>query len=582
MGAKKNPVVDKKEAAIELAEINRQLEEIDNMTDFIDSPLQLWCGKWKCDETGVYKLLPSKNNPELLVRVEASYQQIMPSGIIENIETGEHRYIISFSIKKRNSYIWKSIKIEPIICSTKGKIVALSNLGIVVNDNNAKQLVSYISDMLRLNQDMIPTHKAISHLGWIGNTFFPYVSNIIFDGDCEQEKIVEAITQKGNYDTWKEECTKYRKNMAVRLIMDASFASVLIEKIGGLCFVFHLWGGSGTGKTVSLIVASSIWGEPDKLYISADATQNFITNRATFMRNIPLFIDETQINKVAVEKLIYSITEGKPRGRLGRDSREKGNKDWLNTSILTGESPVVNIGSGAGAINRVLEIELDGPLFEDFTETLSIVRNNYGYAGKEFVEYIQNSNISNLKDRYQKVCKMLEKYDSTGKQVQNLAFIILADQIAGECIFKDEKALDIKNIATFLKTKNEVSVAERAYQRTIDWIAANPIKFDNNNAYEVWGKRDKNHVFVNKSILSDFLSSNNFDFDSVKREWAEKGFLEKDNCGQFTTLVRVGESRIRCPKIKLPDNQNEKGNESEETDFKQLSTDDIVPFVTDE
>lgn len=44
--------------------------------------------------------------------------------------------------------------------------------------------------------------------------------------------------------------------------MAASFASVLLEPLGCLSFVFHLWGGSGTGKTVGMMVAASVWGNP--------------------------------------------------------------------------------------------------------------------------------------------------------------------------------------------------------------------------------------------------------------------------------------------------------------------------------
>ena len=53
-----------------------------------------------------------------------------------------------------------------------------------------------------------------------------------------------------------------RENIYLRLQMAASFASPIIEKVNGLPFVFHLWGGTGTGKTVGLMTAMSIWGNP--------------------------------------------------------------------------------------------------------------------------------------------------------------------------------------------------------------------------------------------------------------------------------------------------------------------------------
>lgn len=43
----------------------------------------------------------------------------------------------------------------------------------------------------------------------------------------------------------------------------ASFASPLLEPLNCLPFFVHLWGvDSGTGKTVALMVAASVWGDP--------------------------------------------------------------------------------------------------------------------------------------------------------------------------------------------------------------------------------------------------------------------------------------------------------------------------------
>lgn len=581
MGTKKDTATNKEkgtdkieEGALTIAEITKELHELDselaehNVTEFINSPISLSCGDWICDKTGVYKLLPSKENPNDLIRYEATYQQILPIEIIENIETGERKLKLAFSIKdKHNEFIWKEIKTDPIMCGTKSKIVTLANLGVAVNDNNAKKLISYLSDMLRINQGFIPIKRSISHLGWIRNTFFPYDNDIVFDGDIEQERVVQGIREQGDYNLWKTKCMNYRKNLIVRLIMDVSFASALIELIDGLCFVTHLWGGTGAGKTVALLVAASIWGNPDSIMISADATQNFITNRASFLKNLPVFIDETQINKAFVEKMIYALTEGRPRGRLSRDSKENGNKSWLNTAILTGEAPVVNINSGAGAVNRVLEIELDGPLFENFAETVSIVKHNYGFAGKRFVQFLQNYDKKILREKYFQICKNLERYNSTGKQTNNLAFIILTDLLVGECIFQGEEALDIDSIAGIMKSKDEVSMPERAYQRTLDWISANPNRFTCVENYgEYWGKIDGDYTYIIKGVLDDFLAKNEFSFDAVKKEWVKKGYLIRGNDGRYTLPVRL-ERVTRCVKIYCSQKDNEQVSEDENSDF---------------
>ena len=88
--------------------------------------------------------------------------------------------------------MWKDIKVEPAECCSKTKIVTLANLGVVVNDQKAKNLVNYISDMYRINEDSLPVTKAVSHFAWIGKQFFPYVKDIVFDGGNAQAKTVQA------------------------------------------------------------------------------------------------------------------------------------------------------------------------------------------------------------------------------------------------------------------------------------------------------------------------------------------------------------------------------------------------------
>ena len=97
----------------------------------------------------------------------------MPIGLMENIETGEQKYDIAFSVRRNGAFVWKDIRIEPAICCTKTKIITLSNLGVSVTDRTAKELVNYIADMYRLNEEQIPVTKAVSHFGWIGKEVFP-------------------------------------------------------------------------------------------------------------------------------------------------------------------------------------------------------------------------------------------------------------------------------------------------------------------------------------------------------------------------------------------------------------------------
>lgn len=534
---------------------NAAVPEEDRVTQFKNAPMQLKSGHWECDRYGVRKWVPGKKDTDPPVLVIASYQQIMPVGVMENIETGEQKYDLAFSVRRNGKFIWKDIKVEPAICCTKTKIITLANLGVQVNDQTARALVSYIADMYRINEENIPVAKAISHFGWVGNEFYPYMDGIAFDGDTAQEKTVEAMNPKGDFGTWKRQCLEYRENLFVRLLMDASLASVLVKKLGCLCFVLHLWGPSGTGKTVGFMAAASIWGNPDELMLSVDSTINYCTSRAALMKNLPVFVDETQLARGDLEKLIYAMTEGKTRGRLDRSSRERGQKSWECISFFNGEKPIVSPGSGAGAVNRVIEIEVDCPLFTDYSVVLETVRENYGHAGKEFIRYVQGLDPRDLIREHKELCRDLtELAQSSGKQAQSLACIILADRLAQRCLFPGEEAIDLGKGAGFLKKESEVSQAERSYRYVVDWIAENEIYFSVLYSGAIYGKVTEEYCLINQTKLCKVLEEEGYNFDAVKKEWAQMGYLEKTPGGKYAFLTTIcgRDTKARYIKIAFP------------------------------
>lgn len=185
--------------------------------------------------------------------------------------------------------------------------------------------------------------------------------------------------------------------------MAASFASVLVAKVGALPFVFHLWGGTGTGKTVALKIAMSIWGNPKmgKLVRTMNMTVNSMMSTAAFLNSLPFAGDELQTIKSRWEnydQLIMRITEGIDRGRMNDKGKQGETKTWACSFLFTGEDPCTRLNSGGGVKNRVIEAEVTEPMFSktEGNEVSVFVEKSYGTAGKKFVEYV--SGIDNLQE----------------------------------------------------------------------------------------------------------------------------------------------------------------------------------------
>ena len=73
---------------------------------------------------------------------------------------------------------------------------------------------------------------------------------------------------------------------------------------------------------------------------------------------------------------------------------------------------------------------------------MQIIRDNYGFAGKKYIEYIKKLPLEQLKNRYDDLfAKLKDNTDSTDKQLMAMTFLLLSDELSEQCIFKGEKHL---------------------------------------------------------------------------------------------------------------------------------------------
>lgn len=530
-----------------------------NKTKFTDQPLELVCGEWTANDLGVRTIRYDKN--AMPVPYQACSHPILPVEILKNVDTAQERITLAYF----KSAVWQRITVDRNVCANSNKIVdALSQFGIEVTSDNAKNLVRYLSDCVGLNPSTLNPKSSINRLGWVGNFFTPYAEDIRYEGDMDYEVIFRNVKEEGSYDAWQSLCAVLRKNIALRIMMAASFASVLLEPLNVLPFVLHVWGVSGTCKTVALMVAMSIWGNPKMggLVKTMNMTKNAIMRNAAFLCSIPFAGDELQTIKDKwkgnFDQLIYQITEGVDRGRARAYGGVEETRTWKNSFLFTGEEPITKANSGGGSKNRVIEISVDGSLVDDGHYVSSIVQANYGFAGRRLVEHVQKAGGGELTERYRKLFEELCRLDTTDKQAMAMACILLADELAVELFFPKEEALRVSQVKQYLQSALDVDVAERAYQQVLNWAAKNPVRFedpkaDNSpNKGEVWGKIDGEVLIVNRDVLLGFLDQNGFDYTAVSKKWSEKGYLVRNSQGKFIHSTKVYGIKSSYVKFVLP------------------------------
>lgn len=546
-----------------------------NTIQFTQPPIEnLKCGKWECEDTGVTKsTIGAGMVPQTII---ACSHPILPTERLINVDSETEKIKLAFF--KDNK--WQYITVERSMVANKSNIIQLSDRGIEVNSENAKDLVSYIADVVSLNAKEIPVSRSTDRLGWIENEFAPYVDDLKYDGDIAFKDVYASIREVGEYEEWKEVCRKVRKESKIaHLLLASSFASTLNQMLGVLPFVVHIWGGTGTGKTVGLMLAMSVWGNPEvgKLVRTLNATQVALARYAAFVHDIPFAGDELQTIKNrwdSFDSLVMYLTEGVDRGRGKAYGGIELLKEWNCCFLFTGEEPITKATSGGGVKNRVIEVEATEKVIADGNFVSNFVRKNYGHAGKEFINNMPKQ--EELQQRYREIFQnILKETDTTDKQAMAMATILLADEISTEMIFKDEK-LTIEDVSKWLTSSKEVDVSTRAYEWTMNWISQNINRFRENENGEIWGKyiESDDICLVNKSLYAEALNKAGFDFNAIIRNFADRGQIERNTQGKFTHATKAFGVKANYIKFRL---EPEKSDLAYEENYKQEEMEDL-PF----
>jgi hypothetical protein len=553
--------------------------DAENLSDFAEQPITLDTGEWHGDESGVWKYAPQGG-----IEVACTHP-IMPIERLRNIDTGELKVTLAFRRGSRNKKAWTKITTGFDVVSNAKNITQLSSIGIsVTSGKRAQNLVDYIADVLDKNYDSIPEFKSTSRMGWNEEGFSPYVDEVVYDGNPGFESLFRSIKQHGSFTVWLKEAVAVRKySVAAKIVLASSFASVLVGPCGILPFFVHLWGmDSGTGKTVAQMVAASVWANPvagGDYFKTFQSTSVGFEVIAGFLNSLPVVIDELQLAKDARGKInfnVYKLASGAGKLRSNRALGIAASLTWANCFITSGETPLTNENDGAGAINRVIEIECkaSSKVIENGHKTAGIMKANYGFAGRMFIERLSEpGQLDRARELYESNYTACMQNNTTEKQAMAAAVIITADQLATDWIFQDDNALTVEDMAEFLKSKEAVSAADRGYHYMCDWVSQNVSKLKgSSDSSDVYGflpdeGNDKGWVYIIRSVFNKACEAEGINARALLSHLRTEGLI-KTRGRNMTLSKRINGVRTECVVMKLP----------EDNEFLEVSPDDDLPF----
>lgn len=519
----------------------------------VDQPTDL-LSTWVCSEDGAYKY--SQGGKEW-----ACTHPLLITRRFYNLDTGTEKVELAFKLGKRWRYVTES---KSTIASAQ-KIIGLADYGISVTSDNAKDMVAFLQELEALNYEKIETVTTTSRLGWVNkDEFMPYTEDVEFDGDVSFNRLFRSVHSKGDKDLWLSTVGGMaRTHLAVRLAIAASVASPMLKLVNTQPFFVHFWSDmSATGKTLIVMAAASIWGDPSlgEFTQSFNATTVALERTAEVLNNAPLIMDELQLSKDFRGNTsfdVYKLAQGQGKGRGRKTGGVENIPQWCNTIITTGEGTILSENDGQGAFARVLECEITEVLFDavEGNRIANIIRNNYGFGGEVIVNAYKAIGVEELNRRFSALVKDLNKDGIIqDKQVLLASALLVASKIASEYLFHDEMTeLSLEELKPLLSTRRQTSIQVRAYDFLLDWVASNKNKFDS-SAPEVYGAIENDAAFIIRTKFNEVMKENGFNPRSVLSALAKAKLIAQSKEGDITRndiKKRIGDLNTRCIALRL-------------------------------
>lgn len=526
-----------REERAELKKSETAVEIDGNTSDFqlVDgSIIDIKTGRWYLNANGVYTY-------QGMLTIVASHYPIIITQRFSDRETGREEVEVAW----RKDFKYRAITVSRSIISSNSKIVALSDYGFPVTSETSKALVSYLSDFEKLNSDIIKERISTSKLGWAGMEFMPYSDgDVTYNVPPAFKALTGAVKESGEYGMWLDTVKDIRQKGRPEplLYMAASFGSVLVPIINISPFIVNLYGTTGKGKTVNLMLASSIWANPTKFITESTSTLNSLEQRLNILNNLPMMIDD--LSKIKdrgdgdkLTEMIYMLCSGQGKGRLNKNIEMREVATWSNAILTNIERPLATETMQGGAVNRVLDFEIqEGMIFDDCNGLVNTIKENYGFAGEKFVETVR-ANIDEAKElvnHFETEIKRIAKdtgHEKEQKQVTPMAILLAADALAEKYIFKDGAKLDVKYCISCLKDVQSVSEMERALNHVKDDISINRMNYvpdgqDGTYRGKVYGFIEGEYTFIIGAALEQMAKTYNFNATQFLNWCKNRGLLQ--------------------------------------------------------
>ena len=274
------------------------------------------------------------------------------------------------------------------------------------------------------------------------------------------ENIVANTQPTGTLEAWREFVhLLIRKKLWKHLCILLAGAGAPLMRFTGIYGLTYHCGStySGTGKSLALDAAASIWGHPVHYRTGKGTSPVAMQQRLGLLNSFSLITDEiTSKNRKDFEWFaahVLDMTEGRGKERMesGSNKERMNLSTWMSNAIMSSNTHAVDHFTGAqvhaaeGELRRLLEFIMNDVLTWEphEVEIVKSLQRNYAVAGHAFVEFMVR-NVEMLKTFVpQVVQRMYQHFGASNDERFWMAGI--GASIAAGMLFSDKHA-NIVNI----------------------------------------------------------------------------------------------------------------------------------------
>ena len=355
-----------------------------------------------------------------------------------------------------------------------------------------------------------------------------------------------GYTTSGTLTDWQREIAQnVRGNASMMIGVAVALAAPMLSLLGRESFGVHLFAESSKGKSTTLNIANSIYGNPEKIKLSWSTTATGVKNEAAARNDGFITLDEIGQAKDGknLETIAYDLFNETDKIRGEKEGGNRQIKRWKVSALSTGEKDLETqlrmqgAKVHAGQLVRLLNVPLEEanhlhnfPNNKAHADHLNEkVQECFGVIGREWIAFLSN-NADTVKNTYKIIRqKWLDLSNNMSGQVQRVAgdrFAVLetALYLAKDLTQWTEEESAQAILKNFLNWKEEFGENSREETSLIriltDWLLVNeasfieypadpnarrPVKASGVRVLANEAKKEEEHYFIYPKIFDEII-----------------------------------------------------------------------------